>query len=80
VVAGIKRTLSKKSLAPDSCQQEHGSMFTVHCSGHGGQVLLDELSIVRLANTSNGIEVHWRCTCGTSGVEILGAAAQPSAA
>ena len=55
-------------------------MFTVHCSGHGGQVLLDELSIVRLANTPRGIEVHWRCSCGTSGVEVLGAAAQPSAA
>ena len=54
-------------------------MFTVHCSGHGAQVLLDELSIVRLANTPRGIEVHWRCSCGTSGVELLGAAAEAAA-
>jgi hypothetical protein len=54
-------------------------MFSVHCSGHGGQVLLDELSIERLANTPHGIEVHWRCSCGTSGVELLGAAAAPAA-
>ena len=55
-------------------------MFSVNCSGHGGPVLLDELSIVRLANTPRGIEVHWHCPCGTDGVELLGASAAPVAA
>jgi hypothetical protein len=50
-------------------------MFSVHCKGHGGRVLLDEWAITRLANTAHGIEVHWRCSCGTDGVELLGALA-----
>ena len=47
-------------------------MFTVNCSGHGGRVLLDESAITSLVNARNGIEMHWRCTCGTEGVEVLG--------
>ena len=47
-------------------------MFTVHCSGHGGPVLLSERAITRLVNTPHGIEMHWRCFCGTEGVEVTG--------
>jgi hypothetical protein len=50
-------------------------MFTVYCSGHGAHVLLDELAITRLVNTDHGIELHWRCSCGTEGVERSGATA-----
>ena len=50
-------------------------MFTVHCPGHGGTVLLSERSITRLVNTAHGIEVHWRCHCGAEGVEVTGALA-----
>ena len=50
-------------------------MFSVHCKGHGGLVLLDELAITRLENTAHGIELHWRCTCGTEGVELQGSLA-----
>jgi hypothetical protein len=51
-------------------------MFTAHCSGHGGPVLLSERAITRLVNTSHGIEVHWRCHCGTEGVELTGVLAR----
>lgn len=46
-------------------------MFDITCPRHGHRVLLfgDQY---RLANTSHGIEVHWRCTCGSTGVETLG--------
>ncbi|MEN3273325.1 MAG: hypothetical protein V7636_2086 [Actinomycetota bacterium] len=47
-------------------------MFTVHCSGHGGRVLLDESAITSLVNKKDTIDMHWRCTCGTEGVEVLG--------
>lgn len=54
-------------------------MFTVACQGHRSRVLLSERSITRLLNTDDGIELHWRCPCGTEGVEVLGLlAAQPA--
>jgi hypothetical protein len=73
-LAGIKRTWAKKSLARDSCQQEDDRMFTVHCTGHGGRVLLDESAITSLVNAQDTIQLHWRCSCGTEGVEVLGLA------
>ncbi len=48
-------------------------MFSVHCAGHGTEVLLSPTSIEALRNTRAGIEVHWRCRCGTRGVELTGA-------
>lgn len=50
-------------------------MFSVFCNGHGRTVLLDELAITGLVNTEHGIELHWHCSCGTDGVELLGALA-----
>ena len=55
-------------------------MFTVHCPTHGGAVLLSERAITRLVNTTRGIELHWRCLCGTEGVEVTGLLADPPAA
>jgi len=59
-------------------------MFTVHCPTHGGAVLLSERAITRLVNTPHGIEMHWRCFCGTEGIELTGlladADADPAAA
>ena len=75
MLAGIKRTWAKKSLVGDSCQPEDEVMFTVHCSGHGGRVLLDESAITSLVNGKDGIEMRWRCTCGTEGIELLGSLA-----
>jgi hypothetical protein len=54
-----------------------GSMFTVTCETHGGVVLLPESHITRLVNTPHGIELHWRCFCGTEGVELTGLLAEP---
>ena len=51
-------------------------MFSVHCTGHGGQVLLTNRSITDLVNTDHGIELHWRCSCGTEGVDVLGVLAE----
>ena len=55
-------------------------MFTVHCEGHGSRVILGNRSITRLDNTTHGIELHWRCPCGTTGVELVGllAVGQPA--
>jgi hypothetical protein len=47
-------------------------MFSVHCAGHGSRVILTNRQITRLVNSSVGIELHWRCVCGTEGVELLG--------
>jgi len=71
MMAGIKRTQANKSLVGDSCQQEDDGMFTVNCAGHGGHVLLDESAITSLVNRQDSIELHWRCSCGTEGVEVL---------
>ena len=55
-------------------------MFSVHCDGHGARVILTSRSITALANTARGIELHWRCPCGSEGVELLGQDAVPLAA
>jgi hypothetical protein len=74
-LAGIKRTGAKKSLVRESCQGDARPMFTVNCAGHGGRVLLDESAITALVNTKDTIELHWRCSCGTEGVDVVGAPA-----
>ena len=53
-------------------------MFDVTCPRHGHRVLLFSDQI-RLENTTHGIEVHWTCSCGATGVEVLGALAEPTA-
>jgi hypothetical protein len=47
-------------------------MFSVYCPTHGGQILLSSRHIESLRNTDHGIEIHWRCVCGTRGVEVSG--------
>jgi hypothetical protein len=53
-------------------------MFDVICPRHGHRVLLFG-SQVRLVNTTQGIEVHWTCSCGATGVERVGALAPHAA-
>jgi hypothetical protein len=43
-------------------------MFTVHCPTHRAEVLLGARSIEHLRNTDSGVELAWRCHCGTRGV------------
>jgi len=47
-------------------------MFSVHCAGHGARVILTARHITGLVNSERGIEVLWRCPCGTEGVELMG--------
>jgi hypothetical protein len=47
-------------------------MFAVYCPGHSRRVLLFAEHIERLVNRADGIEVHWRCTCGTAGTDLIG--------
>lgn len=54
-------------------------MFDVICPRHGRRVLLFA-GQYRLANTTQGIEVHWTCSCGATGVERVGALAPHAAA
>jgi hypothetical protein len=79
-LAGIKRTGAKKSVALESCHREDDGMFSVHCAGHRSRVILSNRAITALVNTDHGIELHWRCHCGTTGVELVGALAQPRVA
>jgi hypothetical protein len=51
-------------------------MFTVDCTGHGTRVLLTNRQITGLVNTPHGIELRWRCSCGTEGVELMGLLAE----
>ena len=43
-------------------------MFAVHCPTHRSQVLLGARAIEELRNTDDGVELAWRCHCGTRGV------------
>jgi hypothetical protein len=51
-------------------------MFRAYCPTHGAEVLLSPLSIEAVDNRPDGIDIHWRCTCGTAGVLHTGAAAR----
>jgi hypothetical protein len=42
-------------------------MFDVYCPRHQTRVLLGSRSIERLANTADGVVLHWRCRCGQRG-------------
>lgn len=55
-------------------------MFAIYCEGHGSRVILSNRHITHLDNTDHGIEMHWQCTCGTEGVEVLGQHARPRVA
>jgi hypothetical protein len=47
-------------------------VFTVHCPTHRSTVLLGARAIEDLRHTDDGIDLHWRCHCGTHGVLHLG--------
>jgi hypothetical protein len=57
------------------CLRTVKNMIDVFCEAHGRRILLST-SRVRLANTDHGIEVHYTCTCGHTGVELLGQLAE----
>jgi hypothetical protein len=42
-------------------------MFSVHCPRHGADVLLGTDNIERVINTTTGVALRWRCTCGATG-------------
>jgi hypothetical protein len=52
------------------------SMFTVFCPRHQARVLLGSRAIDDIANTPEGVVVHWRCRCGATGTVATG---RPSA-
>lgn len=58
-------------------------MFDVFCDHHGGRVLLGTSRIEQIRNTEDGIDVSFRCYCGTSGIWHTGrrahAAERPAA-
>lgn len=49
-----------------------GTVFDVYCPTHDSRMLLGPRSIVQLDNTSDGIVIGWRCSCGAIGTELLG--------
>lgn len=42
-------------------------MFAAHCPNHDGVVLMGYRSIEEVRNTSAGIAVDYRCSCGYRG-------------
>jgi hypothetical protein len=42
-------------------------MFSVHCAGHGADVLLSASCVEAIVNTPSAILLRWRCPCGTRG-------------
>ncbi|MGH9246220.1 MAG: hypothetical protein ACRD29_18305 [Acidimicrobiales bacterium] len=52
-------------------------MFSVHCPTHGGEILLSTRHIEGLRTTEHGIELHWRCVCGTRGTLLTGMQTPP---
>lgn len=46
-------------------------MFTIYCSGHDSRVLLFPEHIEELVNRPDGVELRWRCTCGTAGTSHI---------
>jgi len=61
-------------------EEDDRVMFSVHCSRHGGSVLLPEHHIESLRNTVAGIEVAWVCYCGHHGSFTSGPRAERGAA
>ena len=47
-------------------------MFSVYCPRDRARVLLGPESIEALVSTPEGIEVHWRCTCGVGLTRFAG--------
>ena len=45
-------------------------MLIIDCPRHDARVLLGLDSIEALVSTPDGIEVHWRCSCGERGVWV----------
>lgn len=45
-------------------------MFAPYCETHGSRVLLPMSAIEALVQGTNGLEAHFRCSCGSSGVWV----------
>ena len=43
-------------------------MFDVYCPNHGARLLLFADNVEMITNRDDGIDLHWRCTCGATGV------------
>jgi len=43
-------------------------MFAVNCPRHASRVLLFSDDIEALVDGPTGIDLHWRCRCGATGV------------
>jgi hypothetical protein len=52
-------------------QGDNRYMFTVYCSGHKNRVLLFSEHIEELVNRPDGVELRWRCICGTAGTKHI---------
>ena len=48
-------------------------MFKVYCARHGTRVLLWPDNVRALRNLADGVRLHWRCTCGETGVKRFSA-------
>jgi hypothetical protein len=55
-------------------------VFSVHCPTHRATVLLGARSIEELRSGDHGIELHYRCHCGTRGVLRFGVAEESAIA
>jgi hypothetical protein len=49
-------------------KRDRGVVFAVYCPHHRSRVLLCADDIETVVNGPSGIDVHWRCPCGRTGV------------
>jgi hypothetical protein len=64
-------------LVGDGHNRDDECMFDVYCSGHRASVLLGPDNILRAVNRRGGVDLHWRCTCGTTGIRHFLAPGRP---
>ena len=51
-------------------------MFSVDCPRHDARVLLGPEAILAVIPGPDGLELHWQCTCGQTGVWLTGASTE----
>ncbi len=70
-LAGSLRTVTILPLFKRLRHRHNGLMFAAYCSGHGRRVLLFSEHIEELVNRPDGMELRWRCPCGTGGTTYI---------
>jgi hypothetical protein len=67
-LAAFFRTGTILPLVGSTGKVEDDGMFDVYCPRHRSRVLLFSDNVSALVNRPDALELHWRCTCGHTGI------------